>query len=121
MKVTSAALIGIFSFLSLYGCYYDSEEALYPEIITSCDTVNVSFNGSVVHILESNCYSCHSGSTSSFGGGINLQDKSIVITNASKIKASISQTGSKPMPPSGKLSSCDISRINIWIRNGMSI
>jgi uncharacterized membrane protein len=120
MKLTSAALIGIFSFLLLHGCYYDSEEALYPEIVTSCDTLNVSYNSSVVHIFESNCYSCHSSSTSSFGGGINLQNKNTVLVNASKIKASVSHVSPKPMPPSGKLSDCDIAKLEIWIRNGMS-
>lgn len=120
MKTIYAVLAIIFIFFLLHGCYYDSEETLYPQTTSSCDTFNVTYEGSVVHIFESNCYSCHSNSTPSFGGGIHLQDKSDVISNASKIIASVSQTGPKPMPPNGKLRECEIAKINIWIRNGMN-
>jgi len=116
--IISALTIAIFLFFFV-SCYYDNEEALYPSINNTCDTTNVTFSGSITPILSSNCYSCHSDANAAFGGGIHLQAIADVITNSSKISVSINQTGSKPMPPSGKLSSCSIAKFEIWVRNGM--
>jgi hypothetical protein len=114
----SLAIIFIIS-LFVVSCYYDNEEALYPSISNACDTTNVTFSGSIVPILSNNCYSCHSDANAAFGGGIHLQSIADVITNSARIVVSIKQTGSKPMPPNGKLNSCSISKFDIWVRKGM--
>ena len=41
-------------------CYYDNEEALYPSAGNGCDTLEVSFNNTIVPILSTYCYTCHS-------------------------------------------------------------
>jgi hypothetical protein len=115
ISILTLAIILLF-FVS---CYYDNEEALYPTLSNACDTTNVTFSGTIAPILSNNCYSCHSNSNATFGGGIHLQSIADVITNSSKIVVSIKQTGSKPMPPGGKLNSCSITQFDIWVRNGM--
>ena len=114
----SFAILSIFS-LFFISCYYDNEEALYPSLSSTCDTSNVTFSGIISPILANNCYSCHSDANAAFGGNIHLQSIADVITNTPRIVVSIKQTGSKPMPPGGKLSSCAISQFDIWVRNGM--
>ena len=111
-------IIAIFS-LFLVSCYYDNEEALYPSLSNSCDTTNVTFSVTIVPILSNNCYSCHSNTNAAFGGNIRLEAIEDVKTNSAKLIVAIKQTGTKPMPPSGKLKTCSINQFDIWIRNGM--
>ena len=101
-------------------CYYDNEEALYPALKRSCDTLNISYAGSIAAILSDNCYSCHSDANAAFGGGVHLQKLSDVVSYSSKILPAIKRTGQIPMPPSGKLNSCSVTQFDIWIRIGMN-
>lgn len=103
----------------LAGCYYDNEEALYPELKNACDTTNVTFNGAIVSILNNYCWSCHSDGNASFGGGIHLQKYADVNSNSSRIIPAVDGTGSKPMPPNGKLGSCSVVQFKIWVTKGM--
>lgn len=119
-KIPFALVIVTTLVLFFASCYYDNEEALYPTLKGSCDTLNVSYAGSISTILSNNCYSCHSDANAAFGGGIHLQKLSDVVSYSSKIVAAIKRTGPKPMPPSGKLNSCSIAQFDIWIRNGMN-
>jgi hypothetical protein len=111
-------VITIFS-LFFVSCYYDNEEALYPALNTSCDTTTVTFSGTIVPVLSNSCYSCHSNTTAAFGGNIRLEAIADVRANSAKIVASIKQTGTKPMPPGGKIKACSITQFDIWVRNGM--
>lgn len=115
---TTIAII-MFFFVS---CYYDNEEALYPTLNTSCDTTNVTFSGTIVPILNNNCYSCHSNATAaSLGNGIRLQDYNDVVAKAVAVDGSIKHTGTySPMPKNGgSVKTCSITQFDIWIRNGM--
>lgn len=116
----SLAFLGTFMFFFV-SCYYDNEEALYPALNNSCDTTNVTYSATIVPILNSNCYSCHSNANAAFGGSIRLQAATDVISNSAKIVAAIKRTGEYPMPPAGKLSSCAISQFDIWVRKGTPI
>ncbi|MCX6325652.1 MAG: hypothetical protein NT144_03210 [Bacteroidia bacterium] len=100
-------------------CYYDNEEALYPMLNSSCDTTNVTFSGTIVPILTNSCYSCHSDANAAFGANVHLQTITDVQTNSAKLIVSIQQTGTKPMPPGGKLNTCSITQFDIWIKTGM--
>ncbi len=113
----SLVLTGIFMFF-FASCYYDNEEALYPDLNSSCDTTNVTYSGTIEAILTDNCYSCHSDANSAFGGNVHLQSVTDVISNSSKITVAIRRTGASPMPPSGKLNSCAITQFEIWVKQG---
>jgi hypothetical protein len=103
-------------------CYYDSEEALYPELGSGCDTTVVTFTGKIAPMLANNCLSCHSNATAAgSGNGIRLENYVDVKNRATAISGSINHTGTySPMPKNGgKLNSCLIKQFDIWIRTGM--
>ena len=104
--------------LTVSGCYYDNEEDLYLGSST-CDTTNVTYSTSVAPVFAGYCNSCHSGSSPS--GNIKTDSYSSVVTNITRIVGAINQrSGFKPVPQNGgKLTSCDLTKIDIWIRKGM--
>ena len=87
---------------------------------TACDTTNVTYKGSVIPILQQNCYGCHSGTASS-GAGIDLSNYSTLATYAGNgsLMASIRHDPGISAMPKGmpKLSNCDIATIGIWVRD----
>jgi cytochrome c5 len=114
MKIFLAGILIIIT----ASCYYDSQEFLYPKVNTTCDTTNVTYSKTVQPILSENCYSCHSNSNASLGGGYKLEDYPDVKIRVDdgKLWGSITQaSGYFPMPPSGSLDGCSISKIKIWI------
>lgn len=85
-----------------------------------CDSVNVTFTAGVKPIIENNCIGCHSGASPEAG---------LLLTNYNEVKTAainnalldhIQETNwYSLMPPSGKLSVCDIAKINKWISDGL--
>lgn len=107
----------------LKSCYYDSEEYLFPELSSGCDTSNVTFSTTIQPMLQSYCYSCHSNSNASgSGAGIKLENYSDVkaMADNGRLLGSIShENGYSPMPKGGsKLSDCKITQTQVWIENG---
>lgn len=123
MKRPVASFLSLLIFIIAFvSCYYDNEEALYPELSTSCDTTNVTFSGTIVALLSNNCWSCHSNlMAASAGNNIRLEDYADVISYSTNITGAINhQQGFSPMPKNGgKLKSCLITQYEIWVRNGM--
>jgi len=108
---------------AITGCYYDSEEALYPTISSTCDLTNVTFTASVKPILQASCLSCHSNAkAANSGGGIKLENYADVLisTNSGKLMGTINHaSGYQAMPQGGgKLTDCEISQLQTWIDNG---
>lgn len=106
----------------IVSCYYDNEEALYPQLNTSCDTTNITFSGTIAVSLSDNCYSCHSNATATANGNnVPLEDYADVAAKSAAIAGSIKHTGSYvPMPKNGgKVNNCMISQFDIWVRKGM--
>ena len=115
--------IVVVAFIWLGGCYYDSEESLYPQISNSCDTVNVSFGGTTKDILQASCLTCHSSSNAAaLGGAIRLENYSdlIIQVNNGKLMGAIRhEPGYSAMPQGGgKLSDCEIIQLQAWINGG---
>ncbi len=107
--------------LSLGGCYYDSEEALYPQLDTVCDTTNVTYAGSVVPILAANCYSCHSNANAAaFGDNIRLESYNDVKNSLDRLYGAVTWDDSyAKMPKDGsKLPDCSIRILEIWMEQG---
>ena len=120
MKTYSKILIAISILLtiSLNSCYYDSEEELYPGSNT-CDLTNVTYSNSIAPIFSAYCNSCHSSSNPS--GYIATDNYASVTANMSRIRGCVNHLpGYSPMPKDGnKLSTCDLSKIDTWINQGM--
>jgi hypothetical protein len=104
------------------GCYYDSEERLYPKLSSPCDDTEITYSGTITTILQP-CQACHSNSNaSSSGNGIKLQEYSDVMiqVNNGKLMGSVNHAkGYSPMPDGGgKLPDCEIAQLQKWIDNG---
>jgi hypothetical protein len=104
--------------LLLNGCYNDNEEELYPGGST-CDLTNVAYSTTVAPIFANSCNSCHSSSSPS--GNIITDNYASVKANMSRIRGAINhQSGFSPMPKDSQmLSPCDLSKIDVWINQGM--
>jgi len=105
------------------GCYYDSEEFLFPEINNQCDTSNVTFGETIQPVLSQYCYSCHSNSAAAaYGGNIKLEDYNdvkVYADNGRLLGAIQHAPGYSAMPKGGaKLDDCTINLFSIWIENG---
>jgi hypothetical protein len=107
---------------TIVSCYYDSEEYLYPQINSTCDTTNVKFSTTVKPILQSSCWSCHSNNNATSGGGFRLEDYADVKVSADNgsLLGTISHKSQyNPMPLNGpSLDNCSISIIKLWIDAG---
>jgi len=111
-------LIMISGLLTLSSCYNDNYQSLYPS--GPCDTSQVTYSKDVRPVINAQCTSCHSGATPL--GNIALENYGEVVAMAKngKLLGSIrNDAGYSPMPLGGvKLSNCDISKIEKWVKNG---
>lgn len=85
-----------------------------------CDSVNVTFSGTIQEIINQNCLGCHSGASPSgninFSNFIGIQTQAL---NGNLFGAISHSNGYKAMPPNGgKLANCEISQIKKWINEG---
>ncbi len=115
-------IFSILILICLAGCYYDHADLVYPKTSTaSCVPATVTYSNNITAILNTNCYSCHSGNAAA-GGGIKLDNYTalkVYVSNGQLIN-SINHTGGIPGMPlnAAQLSACDISIIQTWVNNG---
>ena len=87
--------------------------------LTSCDTLNVTYAGTIYPILDQYCIFCHSGANPT--GGLDFTDYNrvaFVAKNGALLGAIRHQQGFAPMPQnSNQLDSCMIRQFEIWIRD----
>jgi uncharacterized membrane protein len=107
---------------TITACTKASEDVLAAKSNVTCDTTNVSYSADVVPILQGNCYSCHSTATNAGSGGIIFDSYSGLqhwAANGYLIGNITHAPGYVPMPyGGGKLSDCEISKIQAWIDQG---
>ena len=102
-----------------YSCYYDKEQDLYPNNTQPCDTTNVTYSQTIAPIMSTNCNVCHSVVLHSGGVVTENYDGLKIVADNGKLIPAVEQTGFFPMPKGGnKLPACDLSKINIWVRDG---
>jgi hypothetical protein len=87
---------------------------------TDCDTVNVTYSGTVKPILQTNCYGCHSGATPPKGLNLTLFNAVKTVASNGKLAGVISHAPGFPQMPQGasKLPDCSIAKIKAWINKG---
>ena len=87
---------------------------------TVCDTLNVTYSGTIRPVIQARCQGCHSGATPQ--GGLDFSSWSVLnsVANDGRLAASIQHVAGVPaMPPSGsRLSDCRIEQFLIWIDAG---
>ena len=83
---------------------------------TDCDTMNVTYYGTVFPIIQENCLWCHSGQTPS--GNLDYNQVAFVAQSGVLLSAINHESGYVPMPKDGnKLDDCSINKIKIWIND----
>lgn len=104
-------------------CYYDKEDLLYGGAGGVCtDTAGtVSYAQKVQPMLQSNCYSCHTGSFPSGGILMGNYTADKALGQNGKLYGSINHSpGYVAMPQGGaKMSACQILTIKKWIDAGL--
>jgi len=114
----------ILALVVLAGCYYDNEEELYPDG-SGCDTTNVTFSGTILPIIEGNCFACHG--TEPGQGNIFLGDYDAISAHGQippgqpgSLYGAVSHSqDNTPMPYQlPQLDDCQINQIWIWISDG---
>ncbi len=85
------------------------------DLLSDCDTSNVTYSKDITSILNSHCTGCHGGSSPQ--AGINLQGHA----NAKNFGASsLSSMKNGSMPKAApKLDACLIAKFEKWVNDGM--
>lgn len=109
----------IFSILYFVSCTSDKQTINPSTNNTICDT-SFAFNTRINVILESQCYGCHGSSDINFPlKPFSKLQTAALATNSIFLKSIKHQAGASAMPKnSPKLSDCDITAIEKWIKNG---
>lgn len=85
-----------------------------------CDTLNVTYSGTIAPLVQQKCLGCHSGSNPA--ASLNFSSHAVVslaALNGSIPGAIQHQAPFQPMPPAGgMLPQCDIDKFLIWIQDG---
>ena len=115
LLVIFALSLNFFCFVS---CENQNEEDLFG--LSECDTNNVSWSGDIEPILSKKCLHCHYDNSPIAPFSLQGYQNVLVRVNTGQLKAAINhQPGSSQMPQDGpKLPECELSTMNIWIREG---
>jgi hypothetical protein len=85
-----------------------------------CDTLNVTYSGTIRPIVQQRCQGCHSGGTPQGGLDFSQWGPLNLVATDGRLAGSIQHQDTYiPMPPSGPmLSDCRIQQFLIWIEQG---
>lgn len=87
--------------------------------IAPCDTLNITYAGTIYPILQANCITCHSGPGAE--GNLDFTDYnqvSIVAQNGALMGSIQHANGYSPMPKNAAmLDDCSVTQIGIWVRD----
>ena len=118
------AVLKIFTGLSLIwlmqSCYNDKYDELNPtSTLSSCDTINLSYNKNLSKIFASYCISCHNANTQNGNARLDTYSGVYEQVKNNKLLGTIEQkSGYNPMPPGTHLESCNIRAIEKWVALG---
>jgi hypothetical protein len=121
-KDLNVIIVGIILILCVNSCYYDNMESLYPPPLNNkCDTINVTYSGTIKPFLSTYCLGCHSNANAPFAKNIRLDNYADVVTNADQSLRAITWSPgviAMPQGASTKLDNCTVAQFQIWIKNG---
>ena len=83
-----------------------------------CDSINMTYSGTIQTVINNYCMGCHSSSTPSGNVVLQTYNDLLTIANNGKLQNSVINYTVKPMPPSGQLSTCQIAQLQNWLNNG---
>lgn len=118
------AVMALLAAAFMTGCAKANEAELIANsgdtTATRCDTANSKYSTVVMPILQTNCYSCHSGSNVNAGVSLDSYTQLRSLALSGTLIGVITHASGYPAMPEGKpqLSDCDINKIRSWINNG---
>lgn len=84
-----------------------------------CDSTKYAFTANIHPIIQNYCEGCHKPGNVS--GGVDLSTYAKIVSEANSgnlLGSIIHASGYQPMPPSGKLTECEIAQVKKWIETG---
>lgn len=87
---------------------------------TTCDTLNVTYSGTIAPLVAQRCGGCHGGGSPQGGLDFGTWDDLHLVADDGRLAAAIQHLdGAVAMPPSGNmLPDCRIQQFLIWIADG---
>ncbi len=119
MNLRLLLLLTLAVFLS--ACVYNNEEDLYPTPPEACDTLNISYQNTIIPLLTLHeCIACHQGETPNGNIGMDSYEKVKAQADNGMLYGTIAHLpGFSPMPKDEpKLLDCEIRQIKAWIDQG---
>ena len=116
-------MVGLLAFVG-FSCTKENKEDLRASqtgpVQDSCITSDLTYQNSIQAILSTNCAvsGCHAGPNGIGGLDLNTYSSSQKIAADGELVGRIKNIAGPLMPPSGKLSDCDIEKIEAWIADG---
>lgn len=88
--------------------------------IRPCDSVNVTFTGTIMPIITTYCLGCHNGTAANTTLSLTTYNQVVAAQqNKFLLDHLLNRNGKDIMPKSGSLSICNIAQIKKWINDGM--
>jgi len=121
MKILRFLLLpALFFSLCVFNLCTKEHFAPYPgvedAILNNCNLQEVSYEGTILPILQDNCIGCHN--STSPAGGYDYSDYDMLlrsVADGSLLGTIRNEEGFSPMPPGRHLDGCMIVRISVWI------
>jgi hypothetical protein len=127
MKIAILLFASLVVMILVSTCYYDSQEFLFPQVSSQCDSTGTIPYSRVDSILQANCMSCHDGPSSSSGLDLSGYDQVYPYATTLRNGTPILQGAIRrmtpdfqpmPQPPAPALDICGIRIIELWIEQG---
>ncbi len=126
MKIAILLFSTLILMIFMSTCYYDSQEFLFPQISSQCDSTGKIPYATVDSVLKANCMSCHDGPSSSSGLDLSGYDQVHQYATTKRNGTPILQGAIRripgflamPEPPAPLLDICGMRIIELWIEQG---
>ncbi len=117
-KILTALTGSLAILLAITGCYSDNEYDLYP--FASCDSINVTYTGTIAPIMTTSCNVCHSSALASGNVVTDNYAGLRAVAGDGRLWGVLSHAqGFPPMPKNAaQLTTCDLAKVNHWIKAG---
>jgi len=115
-KILTVVIVA--SGLVFTGCYYDNKTDLYGT--TACDTSAVTYTKDIATLVNQQCAGCHNASSPSAGIALYDYNTTKSCCQTGKFVGSVKQDGTASNMPKGgsKWGSCELSKLDAWVRKG---
>lgn len=107
--------------LGVSGCSYENEQELFASEQLTCDTLNVTYRGTIAPLLAQHCQRCHGPTRAESGVVVTAHHDVQTLGRTGQLLGVIQHKPGYPAMPDDEpmLPACDINKVKIWVRAGM--